>query len=109
MSEVQSEQAAGRSEQASMRREIGDLRQLVQTLVPVAERTAVLVSEVNVVKDSVSRVEKSFDTRWGKLEAEQTLSRRDSRSLRNILIGVGVAAVLSPVFLFLFTSAIPKP
>ena len=91
-----------------MRREIGDLRQLVQTLVPVAERTAVLVSEVHVVKDSIARVERSFDDRWGKLEDEQAANRKDSRSLRNILIGVGVAAVCSPVFMFLFTGAM-KP
>ena len=109
MSEVQSEQAAGRSEQAAMRREIEALRQLVTTLIPVGERTAVLVSEMSVIKDNVARVEKSFDARWGKLETEQAASRRDSRGLRNILIGVGVAAVLSPVFLFLFTGAMAKP
>lgn len=89
MADVQSEQAATRSDVAS-------LRQLVQNLVPVSERTAVLVVEVAGVKDDVSRVEKKFDERWRNLEAAQTDARKDSRSLRNILIGVGVAAVLSP-------------
>jgi len=109
MSEVQSEQAASRTEIDAMRREIGDLRSLLQTLLPVSERTAVLVEQNSTLEKDMARVEKKFDDRWDKLETAQEASRKDSRGLRNILIGTAVAVVLSPVFMFLFTGAMGKP
>jgi hypothetical protein len=109
MSEVQSEQAASRTEMAAMRREIGDLRSLIQALIPVSERTAVLVEQVDRVESDVSRVEVKFDKRWDKLETAQEASRKDSRGLRNLLIGVGVAAVLSPIGGILVAVAAGKP
>lgn len=97
MAEVRSEQASSRAELAAMRREIGDVRQLVQALVPIGERTAVLLEQIDRVESDVTRVEGKFDKRWDRLESAQLDARKDSRSLRNLLIGVGIAAVLSPL------------
>ena len=109
MAEVRSEQAATRTEMTAMRREIGDIRSLVQNLVPIGERTAVLVEQVDRVEDDVRRVEAKFDKRWDRLENAQTDAVKNSRSLRNLLIGVGVAAVLSPLGGIIVAIAVGKP
>lgn len=97
MADVRSEQAGMRSDIAGFRRELGSLRDLVQTLVPIGKDTAVLREQVDRVEQDVTRVEVKFDKRWDRLESAQESNRKDSRSLRNLLIGVGVAAVLSPI------------
>jgi hypothetical protein len=77
MAEVRSDQAASRSEQSSMRREIGDLRQMIQSLVPIGERTAVLVKQVEQMDEDVRRVEDKFDKRWDRLEGAQADARKE--------------------------------
>lgn len=109
MADVRSEQARQGADVASLRRELGSVRDLVQTLVPVAKDTAVLREQLSSVEGDVSRVESKFDKRWERLEQSQEGARKDSRSLRNILIGVGVAAVLSPLAAFLFAAMVSKP
>lgn len=109
MADVRSEQARQGADIASFRRELGSLRDLVQTLVPVAKDTAVLREQVDRVETDVARVEVKFDKRWDRLEGAQTDARKDSRSLRNILIGVGVAAVLSPIGGVIVALAVGKP
>ena len=109
MAEVQSDQAASRTEMASIRREISDLRHLVQSLVPIGERTAVLIEQTKQLDDDVNRVEMKFDKRWDRLESSQADARKDSRSLKNLLIGVGIAAVASPLVAFFYTAIINRP
>jgi chromosome segregation ATPase len=109
MADVRSEQARAGAEVASVRRELGSLRDLVQTLVPVAKDTAVLREQFAGLEADVARVEGKFDKRWDRLEQSQESARKDSRSLRNILIGVGIAAVLSPLAAFMFAAMVTKP
>lgn len=109
MADVRSEQARQGADIASFRRELGSLRDLVQTLVPVAKDVAVLREQVDQLDEDVGRVEAKFDKRWDQLETAQVDARKDSRSLRNILIGVGVAAVLSPIGGVLVALAVGKP
>lgn len=109
MADVRSEQARQGAEIASFRRELGSLRDLVQTLVPVAKDTAVLREQFGGLEADIHRVEGKFDKRWERLEQSQEGARKDSRSLRNILIGVGIAAVLSPLAAFLFAAAVSRP
>lgn len=73
-----------KGEQATLRSELASLREL-------------LVVQLRDLDKDVTRVEAKFDKRWDQLELAQLDARKDSRSLRNILIGVGVAAVLSPI------------
>lgn len=73
-----------KGEQATLRSELASLREL-------------LVVQLRDLDKDITRVEGKFDKRWDQLEAAQIDARKDSRSLRNILIGVGVAAVLSPI------------
>jgi hypothetical protein len=101
MTEVQSEQAAMRSEVHALAQAVGRLSQ-------VPERTAVLVEQVGQLEKDVSRVEAKFDKRWDSLEVAQNDARKDSRSLRNIMIGVAVAAVLSPIGGILVALAVGK-
>lgn len=75
----------------------------------LAERMATLAANILSIDENVDRVEKKFDERWGKLEDSQESARKDSRNLRNILIGVGIAAFLSPLAAFLFATAMQKP
>jgi chromosome segregation ATPase len=109
MADVRSEMARQGSDINSFRRELGSLRDLVQTLVPIGKDTAVLREQLKDVEQHVARVETKFDKRWDKLENAQSDARRDSRSLRNILIGVGCAAVLSPIGGILVALAVGGP
>lgn len=97
MADVRSEQARQGADMASFRRELGSLRDLVQTLVPIAKDTAVLREQVGSLEGDVGRVESKFDKRWERLEQSQTDAARDSRTFRRTFIGIGVAAVLSPI------------
>lgn len=109
MADVRSEQARQGADLAGFRRELGSLRDLVQTLVPIAKDTAVLREQVDRVETDVARVETKFDKSWERLEQSQEGARKDSRSLRNILIGVGIAAVLSPIGGVIVALAVGKP
>ena len=109
MADVRTEQARQGADITGFRRELGSLRDLVQTLVPVAKDTAVLREQVTQIEQDVIRVESKFDKRWDRLENAQTDARKDSRSLRNILIGVGCAAVLSPIGGILVALVVSKP
>jgi septal ring factor EnvC (AmiA/AmiB activator) len=109
MADVRSEMARQGSDINSFRRELGSLRDLVQTLTPIGQDTAVLREQVKDVEQHVARVETKFDKRWDKLEENQNDARRDSRSLRNILVGVGCAAVLSPIGGILVALAVGGP
>jgi predicted nucleic acid-binding Zn-ribbon protein len=109
MADVRSEMARQGSDINSFRRELGSLRDLVQTLTPIGKDTAVLREQVETVEAQVTRVETKFDKRWDKLESAQHDARKDSRSLRNILIGVGFAAVLSPIGGILVAVVVNKP
>lgn len=86
-----------RADMAGVVKDVENLGTLVRNLTPLNERTATLMTKVDGIEDDVGRVEKKFDQRWDRLEAAQNDARKDSRSLRNILIGVGFAAVLSPI------------
>jgi septal ring factor EnvC (AmiA/AmiB activator) len=109
MADARSEMARQGSDLTSCRRELSSLHALVQTLTPIGQDTAVLREQVKDVEQHVSRVETKFDKRWDKLEENQNDARRDSRSLRNILIGVGCAAVLSPIGGILVALAVGGP
>jgi chromosome segregation ATPase len=109
MADVRSEMARQGSDINSFRRELGSLRDLVQTLTPIGKDTAVLREQVEQVEAHVGRVETKFDKRWDRLESAQESNRRDSRSLRNILIGVGCAAVLSPIGGIIVALLVSKP
>lgn len=109
MADVRSEMARQGSDINSFRRELSSLRDLVQTLTPIGKDTAVLREQVEQVEAHVSRVETKFDKRWDRLESAQESNRKDSRSLRNILIGVGCAAVLSPIGGIIVALLVGKP
>jgi hypothetical protein len=109
VADIAVQQASQGADTASLRRELGSLRDLVQTLVPVAADVAVMREKMGQLEQDVQRVERKFDGRWDKLEGAQTDARKDSRSLRNILIGVGVAAVLSPIGGILAALVVSKP
>lgn len=102
MTEVQSEQAA-------MRSEVAGLRRALENLGPVGERTAVLVEQVGQIEKDVSRVEAKFDKRWDSLEVAQNDARKDSKSLRNLIIVAVVAAVLSPFGGIMVAVIVGKP
>jgi hypothetical protein len=109
MADVRTEQAGMRSDLSGTRRELASLRDLVQTLVPIGKDTAVLREQVDRVETDVGRVETKFDKRWDRLEESQESNRKDSRGLRNLLIGVGVAAVLSPIGGIVVALIVGKP
>ena len=82
---------------------------MVSQLVPIGERTAVLIKQTEQLDEDIIRVEQKFDKRWDRLESSQADARKDSRRLRNLLIGVGIAAVASPLVAFFYTAIINKP
>lgn len=97
-----------RADMSGIAKEVENLGILVRNLTPLNERTAALAETVRGIESDVNRVEQKFDKRWDRLEASQESARKDSRSLRNLLIGVGVAAVLSPLGAFLFAAMVSK-
>ncbi len=94
---------------ARLEQRVSNNEQRLDRMSELAERMATLAANVLSLDEDVDRVERKFDERWDRLESSQEASRKDSRSLRNILIGVGIAAVLSPLAAFLFAAAVSKP
>jgi uncharacterized coiled-coil protein SlyX len=94
---------------ARLEQRVSNHEQRLDRMAELAERIATLSANVAGLDEDVARVEGKFDKRWERLEASQENARKDSRSLRNILIGVGIAAVLSPLGAFLFAAAVSKP
>ena len=82
---------------------------MVSQFVPIGERTAVLIKQTEQLDEDIMRVEQKFDKRSERLEGSQADARKDSRSLWNLLIGVGLAAVTSPLVAFFYTAIINKP
>ena len=73
----------------------------LENLRSIPVETARLAEKVVGIEAHLSRVEHRLEQRLDELEAlltrEKQQDRQDSKNLRNILIGVGIAAVLSPI------------
>lgn len=75
MTEVRGDHAATRSEVMSLRR-------AVETLQPVGERTAVLVTRVEQIEHSVGRVEEKFDRKLDRIETLIAEERKTRETIR---------------------------
>lgn len=73
----------------------------LENLRAVPVETARLAEKIANIEGHLSRVERRLEQRLDELESlltrEKAQDRQDSKNLRNILIGVGIAAVLSPI------------
>lgn len=89
-----------------------DVRTLAPLVVAVAEvklATSHIESEARTTKQSIDALHTRFDKDDQDRKRRQEESSKESRSLRNILIGVGFAAVLSPIGGIVVALIVGKP
>ncbi len=89
-----------------------DVRTLTPLVVAVAEvKLAVshVESESRATKASIDAVHRRLDDDNKDRKRRQEEAAKDSRSLRNILVGVGVTAVLSPIGGIIVALLVGKP
>lgn len=111
MSPDSNETRLGRLETAVARLEArtDDLSTDVRTLTPLIVQVAEIKITMNQVQAEAHATKDAVDQLTKTIERRRDDERKDSRSLRNILIGVGVAAVLSPVGGIMVALAVGKP